>query len=331
LSDDNSVMPSRLLSQAKKIIVVARISQTGNAMKQSGDVDFASDPFELKGTSRILLDMTPEPEVGEEPPLPTKESIQSLEKKVKDSPKDAESWALLGYSYISIGKNKAGVAAYNQARELEPTNVSLLIESASILAQLQNDQFRGEPIKLVNQALQLDENNVEALWRLGLYQYQQNTIDLAIATWERTLPLMPSQSKAKIALMKTLVMVKEKHSGKTQKDETVKLTVNVDIDSSIMQNRLRSNDFIMIYVRAASGMPIPIAIEKMRLKDFSGKVTLSDNNSVMPSRLLSQADKIIAVARITKTGQAIKQAGDIEVRSQPFSLKETAKVNLNIK
>jgi cytochrome c-type biogenesis protein CcmH len=330
LSDDNSVMPSRLLSQAKKIIVVARISQTGNAMKQSGDVDFASDPFELKGTSRILLDMTPEPEVDEEP-LPTKESIQSLEQKVKDNPKDAESWAFLGYSYISIGKNKAGVAAYNQARELEPTNVSLLIESASILAQLQNDQFRGEPIKLVNQALQLDENNVEALWRLGLYQYQQNTIDLAIATWERTLPLMPSQSKAKIALMKTLVMVKEKHSGKSQKDETVKLTVNVEINANTMQNRLRTNDFIMIYVRAASGMPIPIAIEKMRLKDFSGKVTLSDNNSVMPSRLLSQAGKIIAVARITKTGQAIKQAGDIEVRSQPFSLKETVKVNLNIK
>ncbi len=330
LSDDNSVMPSRLLSQAKKIIVVARISQTGNAMKQSGDVDFASDPFELKGTSRILLDMTPEPEVDEEP-LPTKESIQSLEQKVKDNPKDAESWAFLGYSYISIGKNKAGVAAYNQARELEPTNVSLLIESASILAQLQNDQFRGEPIKLVNQVLQLDANNVEALWRLGLYQYQQNTIDLAIATWERTLPLMPSQSKAKIALMKTLVMVKEKHSGKSQKDETVKLTVNVEINANTMQNRLRTNDFIMIYVRAASGMPIPIAIEKMRLKDFSGKVTLSDNNSVMPSRLLSQAGKIIAVARITKTGQAIKQAGDIEVRSQPFSLKETVKVNLNIK
>jgi len=329
LSDDNSVMPSRLLSQAKKIIVVARISQTGNAMKQSGDVDFASDPFQLKGTSRILLDMTPEPEVDE--PLPTKESIQSLEKKVKDSPKDAESWALLGYSYISIGKNKAGVAAYNQARELEPTNVNLLIESASILAQLQNDQFGGEPIKLVNQALQLDANNVEALWRLGLYQYQQNTIDLAIATWERTLPLMPSQSKAKIALMKTLVMVKEKHSGKTQKDEAVKLTVNVEINSNTMQNRLRTNDFIMIYVRAASGMPIPIAIEKIRLEDFSGKVTLSDDNSVMPSRLLSQAGKIIAVARITKTGQAIKQVGDIEVRSQPFSLKETVEVNLNIK
>jgi cytochrome c-type biogenesis protein CcmH len=87
----------------------------------------------------------------------------------------------------------------------------------------------------------------------------------------------------------------------------------------------------MIYVRAASGMPIPIAIEKMRLKDFSGEVTLSDNNSVMPSRLLSQADKIIAVARITKTGQAIKQAGDIEVRSQPFSLKNTATISLNIK
>jgi len=329
LSDDNSVMPSRLLSQAKKIIVVARISQTGNAMKQSGDVDFASDPFELEGTSRISLDMTPAPEAGD--PLPTKESIQSLEQRVKEHPKDVESWALLGYSYISIGKNKAGIDAYSQARELEPSNVGLLIESASILAQLQDDQFRGEPIKLVNQALKLDPNNVEALWRLGLYQYQQNTVNLAIATWERTLPLMTSQSSAKIALMKTLVMVKERHSKVVQKDEDLKLVVRVDIDQDILKNRPQGDDFIMVYVRAASGMPIPIAIEKLRLKDFKGQVVLSDNNSVMPSRLLSQADKIIAIARISKTGKAIKQADDIETRSQPFSLKNTAKINLNIK
>ena len=329
LSDDNSIMPSRLLSQAKQIIVVARISQSGSAMKQSEDVDFASDPFELEGTSRVSLDMTPQTEADK--PLPTKDSIQSLEQKIKDNPKDVQSWVLLGYSYISIGKNKAGIEAYNKARALKPDDVNLLIENASVLAQLQNDQFLGEPIKLINQVLKLEPNNVEALWRQGLYQYQQNDIDTAINTWENTLSLMPGQSSAKIALMKTLVTVKERHSKITQKDEKVKLIVQVEIDQAILQNRPKGGDFIMVYVRAASGMPIPIAIEKLRLKDFKGQVVLSDNNSVMPSRLLSQADKIIAIARISKTGKAIKQADDIEVRSQPFSLKNTAKISLNIK
>ena len=329
LSDDNSVMPSRLLSQAKQIIVVARISQSGSAMKQSGDIDFASDPFELEGTSRVSLDMTPQPE--EDKPLPTKDSIQSLEQKIKDDPADVRSWALLGYSYISIGKNKAGIDAYNKARALKPGDVNLLIENASVLAQLQNDQFLGEPIKLINQVLKLEPNNVEALWRQGLYQYQQNDIDTAINTWENTLSLMPGQSSAKIALMKTLVTVKERHSEIIQKDEKVKLIVKVEVDQAILQNKLQSDDFIMIYVRATSGMPIPIAIEKLRLKDFKGQVVLSDNNSVMPSRLLSQAGEIIAIARISKTGKAIKQVNDTEVRSLPFSLKNTATISLNIK
>ncbi len=331
LSDDNSVTPSRLLSQAKQIIVVARISQTGGAMKQSGDIDFASDPFELEGTSRILLDMSPQIETDTDTPLPTESNIQSLEQKIKDNPKDAQAWALLGYSYISIGSNKAGIDAYNKARALEPDNVNLLIENSSMLAQLQNDQFLGEPIKLINQVLKLEPNNVEALWRLGLYQYQQNDINAAINTWENTLLFMPDQSSVKIALMKTLVAVKERHSEITQKDEKVKLAVNVEIDQDILQTRLQSDDFIMIYVRAASGMPIPIAIEKLRLKDFKGQVVLSDNNSVMSSRLLSQADKIIAVARISKTGKAMKQTDDIEIRSQPFSLKNITKISLNIK
>jgi len=329
LSDQNSVIPSRPLSKAKEIVVVARISQTGNAMKQPDDVDFSSDPFLLKGTSRVLLDMTPEIETQES--LSLKDSVQNLIARTQDNPDDIEAWTLLGYSYISLGENEKGVTAYNTARKLDPNNVSLMIENASILAQLQNDQYHGEPIELVNLALQLEPSNVEALWRLGLYQYQQNNIDTAISTWENTLSLMSSQSPAKAALMKTLVTVKARHSGVTEKNSEIKLTVNVDIDSAILENSLQDNDFIMVYVRAASGMPIPIAIEKMSLKDFSGTVILSDENSVMPSRLLSQADKMIAVARITKTGQAIRQAGDIEVRSQPFALKKTTKIDLNIK
>lgn len=329
LSDKNSVIPSRLLSKAKEIIVVARISQTGNAMKQADDVDFSSDPFLLKGTSRVLLDMTPEIEAQES--LSLEANVQNLKTRTQDNPNDIEAWTLLGYSYISLGENEKGINAYNTARKLDPNNVSLMIENASILAQLQNDQYHGEPIKLVNLALQLEPSNVEALWRLGLYQYQQNDIETAISTWENTLSLMSSQSPAKVALMKTLVTVKARHSGVTEKNSEVRLTVNVDIDSAILENNIQDNSFIMVYVRAASGMPIPIAIEKMSLRDFSGKVILSDDNSVMPSRLLSQADKIIAVARITKTGQAIRQVGDIEVRSQPFSLKNITKIDLNIK
>jgi hypothetical protein len=34
------------------------------------------------------------------------------------------------------------------------------------------------------------------------------------------------------------------------------------------------------YVKAARGRPMPIAIQKIQLKDFTGVVTLTDENSI---------------------------------------------------
>jgi cytochrome c-type biogenesis protein CcmH len=54
------------------------------------------------------------------------------------------------------------------------------------------------------------------------------------------------------------------------------------------------NHYLMIYVKAARGRPMPIAIQKIQLKDFTGVVILTDENSVMPTKKLSQSSKVLA-------------------------------------
>jgi hypothetical protein len=90
------------------------------------------------------------------------------------------------------------------------------------------------------------------------------------------------------------------------------------------------DDYIMIYVKAAQGRPMPIAIQKTLLKDFSGEVNLSDKDSVMPTKMLSEAEKVVVVVRISASGSAVMQEGDVHVQSDIVDVKSNPVVNIKI-
>jgi cytochrome c-type biogenesis protein CcmH len=90
------------------------------------------------------------------------------------------------------------------------------------------------------------------------------------------------------------------------------------------------NHYLMIYVKAARGRPMPIAIQKIQLKDFTGVVTLTDENSVMPTKKLSQSSKVLAVVRLSKSGSAMRQASDIEAVSQIIDVRDNPTVELKL-
>ena len=105
--------------------------------------------------------------------------------------------------------------------------------------------------------------------------------------------------------------------------------INVDLSDRLQQEEFK-NHYLMIYVKAAQGRPMPIAIQKIKLKDFLGKVTLTDENSVMPSRKLSQSTQVLAVVRVSQSGAAMRQAGDIQVLSSVINVRDNPIVDLQV-
>jgi cytochrome c-type biogenesis protein CcmH len=62
---------------------------------------------------------------------------------------------------------------------------------------------------------------------------------------------------------------------------------------------------------------MPVAIVRATKKDLPFTFRLDDSNSMMPSRKLSDVGMVVIVARISKSGQAMPQSGDLEGMSQP--------------
>jgi cytochrome c-type biogenesis protein CcmH len=75
---------------------------------------------------------------------------------------------------------------------------------------------------------------------------------------------------------------------------------------------------------------MPIAIQKLKLKDFNGQIVLSDMNSVMPTKLLSEHDKVLVVARLSRTGGAMKQADDIQITSGVVNVSDNPNITLEL-
>ena len=72
-----------------------------------------------------------------------------------------------------------------------------------------------------------------------------------------------------------------------------------------------------MFARETNGPPMPVAIMRATKKDLPFTFRLDDSNSMMPSRTLSDVAMVVIVARLSKSGQAMPQSGDLEGMSQP--------------
>ena len=93
-------------------------------------------------------------------------------------------------------------------------------------------------------------------------------------------------------------------------DNQSKITVNVMM-SSELQNTSVNTDTLFIYARAMKGPKMPLALVKITAGDLPTTVTLDDSVSMMPSMPLSSMEEVEVIARISKSGQAVKQSGDL--------------------
>ena len=258
-------------------------------------------------------------------PLTLEQSVEKLKQHLADEPNDAKVWTMLGLSYFELDKVKESLEAYEKAYQLTPNNSKLLVEYASTLISVNDNQFSDRPVALIKQALEIDANAPDALYLAGMFAISMQDFTLAKGLWNKALSVLPEGGEDYQSLLGLLDELRRAESG--QVSNTV--TVNVLLSDQILATR-SAEDYLMIYVKAAKGRPMPIAIQKLKLKDFNGQIVLSDMNSVMPTKLLSEHDKVLVVARLSRTGGAMKQADDIQITSGVVNVSDNPNITLEL-
>lgn len=109
-----------------------------------------------------------------------------LAQKLQAHPQNPQEWFLLGRIRMSLGHYSQAAAAYAQAEAHVPLpNAEILSHQAQALGMAAGADFRGQPKKLLDQALKIDPANTEALWLAGVAAQEANDYRHALAYWKR--------------------------------------------------------------------------------------------------------------------------------------------------
>jgi len=116
-----------------------------------------------------------------------------LAERLKKQPQDAEGWAMLARTYSVLGRPAEAIKAYEKAVALRKDDAMLLADYADILAVQNNRQLEGEPLRLVERALQIEPGNLKALSMAGSAAFDRQDFAKAVHYWEQVVTLAPPE------------------------------------------------------------------------------------------------------------------------------------------
>ena len=260
---------------------------------------------------------------------------ERLKTKLEQNPSDGVGWALLARSYLAMGRHADAVPIYEKAVKLIPDDAQLLADYADALGVHQGRKLEGKPDVLIQQALKIDPRNVKALMLAGTVAFNRKNYARAAKDWEQARANLPADAEPEATqeLMagiaeaqsrlggspKTMTANAEpaapaKPTGQTGPSRAIRGKVTV---APSLAGKGSSTDTLFVFAREVNGPPMPVAIVRATKKDLPFTFRLDDSTSPMPSRKLSDVGTVVILARLSKSGNAIPESGDLQGMSQP--------------
>jgi cytochrome c-type biogenesis protein CcmH len=269
------------------------------------------------------------------------EMVSRLAERMKGQPDDLRGWVMLGRSYVSLQRYDAAINAYENVYRLTGgDDPQLLADQAEAIALANDDRLAGRPAELLDRALHLQPENPKALWLTGFLHYQKQDYAEAVRYWRLLNQLLPADSEqaasveenirsaeAKMGLAplsvagKTPEATPERPSAGSPAPATAggkAVSVKVTLDPSL-QDRVSPDDTVFIFARAVQGPKMPLAIVRKQVRDLPVTVTLDDSMAMTPAMVLSNFSEVTLGARVSRSGTAMPQSGDLQGLVSPVS------------
>lgn len=274
--------------------------------------------------------------------------IEQLAERLRQQPDDVQGWRLLAKSYFVQKRYPDAVTAYRNAERLEPDDPELLADYADALTMSTGGKFTAEAGALLERALAIQPDNVKALWLIGHWKNQQAAYTEALEYWQQAAALLPPGGEDAAVLARQIGQVQQRlgitpvaaaqppatpASAMTVADQPAAgggaITVTVTLDPALAA-QAAPGDTVFIFARALQGPRMPLAIVRKQVRDLPVSVTLDDSQAMSPAMVLSKFDQVQVGARISKSGNAMPQSGDLQGTVAPVATRDGAAIELTI-
>jgi cytochrome c-type biogenesis protein CcmH len=254
--------------------------------------------------------------------------VDKLAERMKSRPDDAEGWTMLARSYTVLGRYPEAVPAYRRAIELQPKNAALLADYSDALASANGGQPTAESIALIDRALAIEPDQPKALALSGTIAFDRGDYAAAAAQWQKIADALPpgsefhQQVEANIDEARRrggLAPATASAGSKVETNANVKAAISGTVTlAPEIASRAAPTDTVFVFARALAGPRMPLAVYRATVADLPLTYQLDDSMAMTPATKLSSAKQVIVGARISKSGNAIPQAGDLAGESAPI-------------
>lgn len=254
---------------------------------------------------------------------------EKLAERLKEKPDDVEGWSMLARSYSVLGRHADALKAYEKALSLRKDDATLMADYADSLAVNNDSNLEGEPMKLVERALKIDPKNLKALYLAGTYDFNKKDYKGAVKMWEKLAEsgppgnvfvnqVQPAIAEARsLAGMPAAAQPLDSAPAAVVTGASVSGTVTL---SAALVKQAQPEDTVFVFARASEGSRMPLAILRKQVKDLPIRFNLNDSMAMSPATALSSQSKVIVGARISKSGNAMPQPGDLSGQTAAVSV-----------
>jgi cytochrome c-type biogenesis protein CcmH/NrfG len=209
----------------------------------------------------------------------------------------------------------AASAIYAQLAAKGAMSADAWADYADISASLRGGKLAGAPATYIAQALRLDPRHPKALWLNASLAHEEARDADALTTWRLLSQVLPADAAdQKIIAVNiaeaTRLAAAEAAANPATSSASARVVGTVDLAVQLA-GRAPQNATLFVYAKQPGGAGPPLAVLRSRPARWPVQFVLDDSLAMVPGRTLSGARSVEIEARLSVSGNAIPQRGDL--------------------
>ena len=224
---------------------------------------------------------------------------------------------LLARTYMSLDRYADAAAAFQELIVLYPEDAAVIAQAAQALYLASGSKLTVAVQQLVDRALLIDPLQPTLLGMLGMDRFQNGDYRAAIDNWQKLLANLPPDAPDAAVMREGITMAKARLGGAVTPAVPApapaaggpRLRIAVSLEPSL---QVEPEDTVFVFARAVNGPPMPLAVARFRAAELPRQVELNDAMAMAPGLKLSSFAQVEVLARVSRSGNAQAQPGDLE-------------------
>lgn len=259
--------------------------------------------------------------------------MRALQRRVQAEPDNADAWMTLGLGFLQAKDFDPAKVALARAAELRPEDIQVVM--TYVQATIMTQQGPMDPVArgMLGRILREQPEHQGALLMLGMGNLRAGEREQAYAVLTQLQALRAREaqqlggSRDSEADQRIARLIAEARQDPEAAVAGLDVEVTLGADAA---RKLPAEAALFIFARTPSGPPMPVAVIRRPITQFPLRVTLTDADSLQPSRLLSAQKDLVLQAKISLTGNATPAPDDWQAVPVPVAGKNTGLVRLRI-